>query len=51
MMQLINGMQEIKLNGCEQQKRWEWERIQASLFRYSIKSLSLGSTSRQGHFL
>ncbi|WP_249170334.1 ABC transporter transmembrane domain-containing protein, partial [Porphyromonas levii] len=23
--QLINGMQEIKLQGCEQRKRWEWE--------------------------
>ena len=23
--QLITGMQEIKLNNCEKQKRWEWE--------------------------
>lgn len=28
-VQLITGMQEIKLYGCEKQKRWEWERIQA----------------------
>ena len=25
LMQLIYGMQDIKLLGCEQQKRWEWE--------------------------
>lgn len=30
-VQLIGGMQDIKLNGCEKQKRWEWERIQARL--------------------
>lgn len=41
-VQLIAGMQEIKLNNCEQQKRWEWERVQASLFKFSIKSLALG---------
>ena len=31
--QLINGMQEIKLQGCEQRKRWEWEDVQADLFK------------------
>jgi ATP-binding cassette subfamily B protein len=41
LMQLIMGMQEIKLNNCERQKRWEWERIQARLFRVNMKSLSL----------
>ena len=34
-IQLITGMQEIKLNTCETQKRWEWERIQARLFKIS----------------
>ena len=28
MIQLIQGMQDIKLNNCERQKRWEWERVQ-----------------------
>jgi ATP-binding cassette subfamily B protein len=41
LMQMIMGMQEIKLNNCERQKRWEWERIQARLFRVNMKSLSL----------
>ncbi len=47
-IQLINGMQEIKLSGSEQQKRWNWERIQAKLFNYNIKSLSLGQSQQAG---
>ncbi len=47
-VQLINGMQDIKLNNCEKQKRWEWERIQAKLYRISIKGLSLGQTQEVG---
>ncbi|WP_293299334.1 peptidase domain-containing ABC transporter [Pedobacter sp. UBA4863] len=49
-VQLIDGMQEIKLNNCEQQKRWEWEHLQAGLFRFSIKSLSLGQVQQTGAF-
>lgn len=49
-VQLISGMQEIKLNNCEQQKRWEWERIQAGLFRFSVQSLSLGQLQQAGTF-
>ncbi|NQV03725.1 MAG: peptidase domain-containing ABC transporter [Bacteroidia bacterium] len=41
LFQLVTAMQEIKLNNCEQEKRWDWERIQAKLFRVSLKSLSL----------
>lgn len=41
-IQLITGMQEIKLNNCEKQKRWKWENIQAKLFKINIKSLALG---------
>lgn len=41
LVQLVNGMQEIKLSACEQQKRWEWERIQARLFEVSVRSLAL----------
>jgi ATP-binding cassette subfamily B protein len=49
-VQLISGMQEIKLNNCEKQKRWEWERIQASLFKFSIQSLALGQYQQFGTF-
>jgi ATP-binding cassette subfamily B protein len=41
LVELINGIGEIKLANAEQQKRWAWERIQARLFRVSLKSLSL----------
>ncbi len=41
LVQLVGGMQEIKLSACEQQKRWEWERIQARLFEVSVRSLAL----------
>ena len=40
-IQLVAGMQEIKLNNCEKQKRWEWESIQAKIFRIRVKSLAL----------
>lgn len=40
-MQLINGMQEIKLNNSERRRRWEWELIQVKLFKLSIKGLTL----------
>jgi ATP-binding cassette subfamily B protein len=40
-IQLIQGMQEIKLNNSERRRRWEWEAIQARLFRISLKSMAL----------
>lgn len=50
-VQLVNGMQEIKLSACERQKRWEWERIQARLFKISIKSLALRQYQDSGAVL
>lgn len=47
-VQLISGMQDIKLNNCEKQKRWEWERIQAKLFKISVKGLSLSQAQHIG---
>ena len=46
--QLISGMQEIKLNGSERRRRWEWEAIQVKLFKVSIKSLSLTQSQNMG---
>lgn len=40
-IEIINGMQEIKLHNAEKQKRWDWEHVQARLFNVSIKSLAL----------
>ncbi|MDP2338245.1 MAG: peptidase domain-containing ABC transporter [Bacteroidota bacterium] len=48
LIQLINGMQEIKLNNYERQKRWEWERIQARLFKVNVNNLSLQQYQQAG---
>ena len=48
MIQLIQGMQDIKLNNCERQKRWEWERVQMRLFRISVKGLRIGQFQQSG---
>lgn len=48
LFQLITGMQEIKLNNCETEKRWQWERIQVKLFKISIKGLALGQYQQIG---
>lgn len=38
---MVNGMQEIKLTRSENSKRWDWENIQAELFRVKVKGLGL----------
>ncbi|MDR2919572.1 MAG: peptidase domain-containing ABC transporter [Tannerella sp.] len=48
LFQLITGMQEIKLNNCETEKRWQWERIQVKLFKISIKGLALEQYQQLG---
>lgn len=40
-MELINGMQEIKMNNAETNKRWQWEGTQIKVFRIKIKALKL----------
>ena len=47
-IQLIAGMQDIKLSNCEKQKRWEWDRVQAKLFRISVKGLTLSQAQQVG---
>ncbi|OYU79186.1 MAG: ABC transporter ATP-binding protein [Flavobacterium sp. BFFFF1] len=47
-IELINGMQEIKLHNAEKQKRWGWEYIQARLFKVSMKGLVLEQTQTIG---
>lgn len=48
LIQLINGMQEIKLHNAERQKRWAWERIQARLFRVNVQYLATDQLQRAG---
>ncbi len=47
-IELINGMQEIKMNNAEKQKRWKWEFVQARLFKVNMQSLALGQTQGVG---
>jgi ATP-binding cassette, subfamily B, bacterial len=49
-MQLVQGMHEIKLNNAEHLKRWEWESLQASLFKLNFRSLSLNQYQQAGAF-
>ncbi|MEZ4888020.1 MAG: peptidase domain-containing ABC transporter [Chitinophagales bacterium] len=41
LIQIFTGIQEIKLNNYGLQKRWEWESIQAELFKIHTKILAL----------
>ncbi|MGK9119047.1 peptidase domain-containing ABC transporter [Olivibacter jilunii] len=50
MIQLIQGIQEIKLTNSEKQKRWSWENIQAESFFVQIKSLNLTQYQEIGAF-
>lgn len=47
-VELINGMQDIKLNNAEKQKRWGWEFVQVKLFKIGMKSLALEQSQGVG---
>ncbi|MDY0780816.1 peptidase domain-containing ABC transporter [Tenacibaculum sp. IB213877] len=47
-IELINGMQEIKLHNAEKRMRWNWEYVQARLFKIATKSLALEQTQSVG---
>ncbi len=48
LIQSVQGMSEIKMNNCETRKRWEWERIQAKLFRISVEGTTLQQVQDAG---
>jgi ATP-binding cassette subfamily B protein len=39
-IELVQGMQEIRLNNAEQLKRWNWENIQVNVFKLGYKSMN-----------
>jgi ATP-binding cassette subfamily B protein len=41
LINIVNGMQEIKLTQSELSMRWDWEKLQAILFGLKVKGLSL----------
>ncbi len=48
LVQILGGMQEIKLHNSEQTRRWEWERLQARLLKLQIRGLSLTQFQQSG---
>ncbi len=48
LIELITGMQEIKLNNCERTKRWGWENMQTKIFKLNMKSMALGQHQQIG---
>jgi ATP-binding cassette, subfamily B, bacterial len=49
-IQLVQGMQEIKLNGVEKSMRWTWEKLQSKLFKLNTKGLFLNQLQQAGAF-
>lgn len=47
-IEMIQGMQEIKLHNCERQKRWIWESLQAKLFKANLRGLFLSQVQGGG---
>lgn len=47
-IQMINGVQDIKLTNSEQDKRWEWENLQIKIFRLNLKNLALEQFQSSG---
>ena len=47
-MEIVNGMQEIKLHNAERQKRWQWENLQVKLFKINIQGLTLTQLQNSG---
>lgn len=48
LIELIQGMQEIKLQGSERKRRWIWAGIQAQLFHTNLRSLNLAQWQEVG---
>jgi ATP-binding cassette, subfamily B, bacterial len=46
--EIITGMQDIKLNDSETAHRWGWERVQAKLFKISVRGLALSQYQNMG---
>lgn len=41
LINIVNGMQEIKLTQSELSTRWDWEKLQVTLFSLKVKGLSI----------
>lgn len=50
-IQLIQGMQDIRLSGSEMEKKWEWEALQAALFKCNVRTMGLSQVQQAGAML
>jgi ATP-binding cassette subfamily B protein len=50
-LQLVLGMQELKLNNAEHLKRWEWENVQASIFKMGFRNMTFNQVQQAGGLL
>ncbi len=48
LVEIITGMQEIKLTGSEKEKRWQWEELQAKTYDLNLKTLYLDQSIQGG---
>ncbi len=48
MVEMIQSIKDIKLNNAQKQKRWGWESIQAKVFQFKVKSLTLSQYQSVG---
>ncbi len=49
--EIILGMQDVKLNGCENEKRWEWEKTQVNIYKVLSEGLKLSQNQASGGIL
>lgn len=47
-LQLLDGIHEIKINNLQQQKKWDWERSRMSIVDLNMKMLNLSETQNIG---
>ncbi|WP_341841540.1 peptidase domain-containing ABC transporter [Chitinophaga caseinilytica] len=50
-LEMIQGVQEIRLGNAEQLKRWEWENIQSKMFRLNFRNLGYNQLQSAGALL
>ena len=48
LINIVNGMQEIKLTQSELSMRWDWEKLQAALFGLKVKGLTIAQYQSAG---
>jgi ATP-binding cassette subfamily B protein len=51
LLQIVEGIHEIKLNNAEKLKMYNWENVQSDMFEIDTKSLLLGQVQQSGSFM